>query len=145
MGYWTTTQQGTSLQKPGSTGLTWGDQPADMIDEGMNRLIGRLYLQRKRLPTVKELDALKYAVDKPAELIFAIKEAARVFTEDVERAPSSEEILAGLNFADSQVALETFERIHLKRSPLKGLVYGIALSIPIWVLIGLAIWWITRK
>ena len=145
MGYWRTTQAGESLQLD-ETGLIWGDQPADMIDDGMERLIARLYLEKHRLPTVGELDALKFGADKPAELVFAIKEASRVFTEDVDREPLAEEILAGLNFSTSEVALDAFVRRHgdqMAGNPLRGMVYGVLWSLPIWILIGLAIWWIS--
>jgi len=38
------------------TELLWGDPPAAMIEEGIQHLIARLYSERRRRPTVAEID-----------------------------------------------------------------------------------------
>jgi hypothetical protein len=111
MGYWNTTAEGGSLQV-GDTDMLWGDQPADIIDEAIEKLIERLTKELGRYPTVEELDALKFTGGKrrPPELEQGVDKAIAVFAADVGRLPSNEEIEAGLRFSSSEIALDSHVR-----------------------------------
>lgn len=51
MGYWT----GTVIGDLEGKGLVWGDQPADIIDEAVDRAIAVFAEDNGRLPTKAEL------------------------------------------------------------------------------------------
>ena len=68
--------------------LLWGEPPAAMIEEGIQRLIGRLYSELRRHPTVAEIDEQVYGLTAPPEIVEGIAKAARVFREDLGRYPT---------------------------------------------------------
>jgi hypothetical protein len=92
------------------TELLWGDHPAAMIEEGVQRLIARLYAELRRYPTVAEIDEQIYGATAAPQIVEGMANAARVFREDVGRDPTPAEMQAGLLFADTQVALFTYFR-----------------------------------
>lgn len=51
MGYWT----GTVIGDTAGKGLVWGDQPADIIDDAVERAINVFQEDIGRLPTKEEL------------------------------------------------------------------------------------------
>jgi hypothetical protein len=109
MGYWATSPEGESFAEginPDGTKMLWGDTPADMIDDGQEKLIKRLTEEMGCKPAVEEVEAVKFADPPPPEIADAIAEASRYFHEDVERDPTPEEILAGLRFSAAELALE---------------------------------------
>jgi hypothetical protein len=85
--------------------LLWGEPPAAMIEEGIQRLIARLYTELRRHPTVAEIDEQTYGPTAGPEIFEAMANAARVFREDVGREPTSAELQAGLLLADTQGAV----------------------------------------
>lgn len=94
--------------------LLWGDPPAAMIEEGMHRLIARLYAELRRHPTVAQIDELIYGPVVAPEIVEAMANAARVFREDVGREPTFAELEAGLLLADSQGALFTYLELEIQ-------------------------------
>lgn len=66
----------------------WGDPPAAMIEEGVQRLIARLYAELHRHPTVGEIDEQTYGHTPAAEIVEGMVNAARVFREDAGRDPT---------------------------------------------------------
>lgn len=112
MGWWRSGADGSSLHMK-DTGLTWGDGPADAIDAGMEKLISQLHKEFGRYPTVEELDSCKFddniEVHFP-EFAMAVQDAVKVFTDDLGRLPTDAELLAGLRFSDSEIALEGYMR-----------------------------------
>jgi hypothetical protein len=90
------------------TELLWGDPPAAMIEEGIQRLIARLYGELRRYPTVAEIDEHTYGPTTAPEMVEGIAKAARVFREDVGRAPTPAEVQAGLLMADTETALFSY-------------------------------------
>jgi hypothetical protein len=84
-------QSGTNFAEGHSangTKLLWGEPPAAMIEEGIQRLIGRLYSELRRHPTVAEIDEQVYGLTAPPEIVEGIAKAARVFREDLGRYPT---------------------------------------------------------
>ena len=69
--------------------LLWGGPPAVMIEEGIQRLIGRLYGDLRRYPTVAEIDEHIYGQTPAPEITEASIYAADVFRRDVGRYPST--------------------------------------------------------
>jgi hypothetical protein len=90
------------------TELLWGYPPAAMIEEGLQRLIARLYTELRRHPTVAEIDEDTYGPTPAPEIVDAMADAARVFGEDVGRDPTPAEMQAGLLLTDTQAALFTY-------------------------------------
>jgi hypothetical protein len=94
--------------------LLWGEPPAAMIEEGIQRLIARLYTELRRHPTVAEIDEQIYGPTATAEILEAMANAARVFREDVGRDPTAAELQAGLLLADTQGALFTYLELEIQ-------------------------------
>ncbi len=88
--------------------ILWGYPPADKIDEGIQRLIARLYAELRRYPEVAEIDEHIYGPTTAPEIIEAIADAAKVFREDVGRDPTPAEAQAGLLMADTETALFSY-------------------------------------
>ncbi len=88
--------------------ILWGDPPADKIDEGIQRLIARLYAELRRYPTVAEIDEHTYGPTPAPEIVEGIAKAAKVFREALGRDPTLAEVQAGLLLADTQAALFTY-------------------------------------
>ncbi len=88
--------------------IIWGDPPAEKIDEGVQRLIARLYAELRRYPEVAEIDEHIYGPTTAPEIIEAIADAAKIFREDVGRDPTSAKAQAGLLMADTETALFTY-------------------------------------
>ena len=91
-----------------ATEILWGYPPADKIDEGVQRLIARLYAELRRYPEVAEIDEHIYGPTTAPEIIEAIADAAKIFREDVGRDPTPAEAQAGLLMADTETALFTY-------------------------------------
>lgn len=109
MGYWATSLAGASLQlvgdlNPDGSEMLWGDAPADCIGGGVHKLITRLRGELGRFPTAAEVDAVKATAPEMTE---AIAEAILVFTDDIGRQPTDGEIAAGLEFSDTEIALDS--------------------------------------
>jgi hypothetical protein len=85
--------------------ILWGDPPAAMIEEGIQRLIARLYGELRRYPSVAEIDEHTYGPTTAPEIVEGIANAARVFREDVGRDATPAEVQAGLLLADTEAAL----------------------------------------
>jgi hypothetical protein len=79
-----------------------------MIEEGIQRLIARLYGKLRRYPTVEEIDEQIYGPAIAPEIVEGMANAARVFREDVGRDPTPAEMQAGLLMADTETALMTY-------------------------------------
>jgi hypothetical protein len=94
--------------------LVWGDPPAAMIEEGIQRLIARLYTELRRHPTVAEIDEQTYGPTAAPEIVEAMANAARVFREDVGREPTPDELQAGLLFADTQGAVFRYLELEIQ-------------------------------
>ena len=94
--------------------LLWGEPPAAMIEEGIQRLIARLYTELRRHPTVAEIDERVYCPRPAPEIVEAMAKAARVFREDVGRDPTRAELQAGLVLADTQGALFTYLELEIQ-------------------------------
>lgn len=109
MGYWATSAEGGSFVEGDTNAdgeqMLWGDAPADAIDDGTHKLIERMHGELGRYPTVEEVDTARLDSD---EMVEAIAKAVEVFTEDVERAPSEAELMAGLAFSNTKIALDSF-------------------------------------
>lgn len=90
------------------TEVLWGTPPAAMIEEGLQCLIGRLYSELHRHPTVAEIDEQAYSSTPAPEIVEAMGHATGVFREDVGRDPTPFELQAGLVLADTQAALVTY-------------------------------------
>ena len=56
MGYWNQSETGASLVME-DTGLVWGDQPADAMDDALDRIIAFFKRDVGRLPTEAEVKA----------------------------------------------------------------------------------------
>lgn len=99
--------RGDSTESPSTSGteLLWGDPPAAMVEEGLQRLIARLYGELRRHPTVPEIDEYTYGPVPAPEIVEGMANAARVFREDIGRDPTPDELLAGLVLADTEAAL----------------------------------------
>lgn len=96
------------------TELLWGQPPAAMIEEGIQRLIARLYTQLRRYPTVAEIDEQTYGPTAAPEIIEGIANATKVFREDVGRGPTPAELAAGLLLADTEAALFTYLELEIQ-------------------------------
>jgi len=96
------------------TELLWGYPPAAMIEEGIQRLIARLYAELRRHPTVAEIDEQIYGPNPAPEIVEAMANAARVFREDVGRDPSPAELQAGLLLADTEATLFTYLELEIQ-------------------------------
>jgi hypothetical protein len=94
--------------------LLWGDRPAAMIEEGIQRLIARLYAELHRHPTVAEIDEQTYGHTPASEIVEGMVNAAKVFREDVGRDPTDFELRAGLVLADSHAALVTYLELEIQ-------------------------------
>ena len=94
--------------------ILWGYPPADKIDEGIQRLIARLYAELRRYPIVAEIDAQIYGPTTAPEIVEDIAKAARVFREDVGRDPTPAEVQAGLLLADTDAALFTYLELDIQ-------------------------------
>jgi hypothetical protein len=96
------------------TELVWGEPPAAMINEAIQRLIVRLYGELHHHPTVAEIDAQVYGATHAPEIVEGIANAARVFREDIGRDPTPAELQAGLLLADTQAALFTYLELEIQ-------------------------------
>lgn len=96
------------------TEVLWGTPPAAMIEEGLKRLIGRMYSELHRHPTVAEIDEQTYSSAPAPEIAEAITNAARVFRDDIGREPTPFELQAGLNLADTRAALYTYLELEIQ-------------------------------
>ena len=85
-----------------------------MIEEGIQRLIARLYTELRRHPTVAEIDERTYCPTAAPEIVEAMANAARVFREDVGREPIPDELQAGLLLADTQAAVFTYLELEIQ-------------------------------
>jgi hypothetical protein len=94
--------------------LLWGDPPSAMIEEGIQRLIARLYAELHRHPTVAEIDEHVYGPIPAPEIVEAMANALRVFRDDVGRDPTPFEVQAGLVLADTQAALFTYLELEIQ-------------------------------
>ena len=94
--------------------LVWGEPPAAMIDEALQRLIVRLYGELRHHPTVAEIDAQIYSATRAPEVLEGMANAARVFREDIGRDPTPAELQAGLLIADTQGALFTYLELEIQ-------------------------------
>lgn len=56
MGYWNSTAEGGSLQSE-DTGIIWGDQPADIMDLAIAKIVETFELEVGRPPTKTEMRA----------------------------------------------------------------------------------------
>ncbi|OBA64697.1 hypothetical protein A5647_24805 [Mycobacterium sp. 1100029.7] len=97
-----------------STELLWGEPPAAMIEEGVQRLIARMYTQLRRHPTAAEIDEQIYGPAAAPEIIEGIANATRVFREDIGRDPTPSEVGAGLLLADTEAALFTYLELEIQ-------------------------------
>ena len=88
--------------------MIWGGPPAAIIEEGIQRLIARLYGELRRYPTLAEVDEHIYGQTPAPEITEAIIYAAKVFRQDVGRYPTPAEVLAGLLLVDVETALLTY-------------------------------------
>lgn len=91
-----------------------GEPPAAMIEEGIQRLIARLYAELRCHPTAAEIDEHVYGPSPAPEIIEGMAKAARVFREDVGRDPTPSELQAGLLIADTQAALLTYLELEIQ-------------------------------
>lgn len=96
------------------TELLWGEPPAAMIEEGIQRLIARLYTELRRHPTVVEIDEQTYGPTAAPEILAGMANASRVFREDVGREPTPAELGAGLLLADTEAALFTYLELEIQ-------------------------------
>lgn len=109
MGYWYTEPGGASMFAPAGilnadgSDMRWGDQPADELCAGLAALIERLRRELGRFPGIAEIEAQKRTA---WEMRRALRAATAAFRQDLGRPPSRWEIEAGLNFADTAIALE---------------------------------------
>ena len=94
--------------------LLWGEPPAAMIEDGIQRLIARLYTELRRHPTVAEIDERVYCPKPAPEIVEAMAYAARVFREDVGREPTFAELQAGLLLADTQGAVFRYLELEIQ-------------------------------
>jgi hypothetical protein len=85
-----------------------------MIEEGIQRLIARLYDELHRHPTVSEIDAHIYGSTAAPEIVEGMANAAMVFREDLGRDPTLAELQAGLVLADTQAALVTYLELEIQ-------------------------------
>jgi hypothetical protein len=110
-------QSGTNFAEghgANGTELLWGEPAAAMIEEGIQRLIGRLYSELRRHPTVAEIEKQVYGPTAAPEIVEAMANAARVFREDLGRDPTPAEMQAGLLLADTQGALFTYLELEIQ-------------------------------
>jgi hypothetical protein len=96
------------------TELLWGDRPAAMIEENLQRLIARLYGELHRHPTVAEIEEHIYGATMAREIVEGMANAAKVFREDTGRDPTCAELQAGLLLADTQRALLTYLELEIQ-------------------------------
>jgi hypothetical protein len=94
--------------------LLWGEPPAAMIEEGMQRLIARLYRELHHHPTVADIEEHLFGPVMAPEIVDGVADAARVFRQDIGREPSSAELQAGLVLADAQAALFTYVALEIQ-------------------------------
>lgn len=71
MGYWRQTEDGHSMAME-ETGLIWGDQPADIMFDALDKIIAVFKRDVERLPTEDEVKAgllfsLSYALEQAQE------------------------------------------------------------------------------
>lgn len=116
MGYWATSLSGASLQfvgdlNPDGSEMLWGDAPADMIGDGLERLILRLRDELGRWPGAAEVDAARPGAPEMAE---AVGRAREVFEGDVGRPATDGEVAAGLAFSDTGVVLDSMVRSDIR-------------------------------
>lgn len=88
--------------------IMWGNPPAEKIDEGVQRLIARLYTALRRYPDVAEIDEHIYGPTTAPEIVEGIGKAAKVFRNDIGRDPTPAEVQAGLLMADTETALFSY-------------------------------------
>lgn len=97
-----------------STELLWGIPPTAMIEEGIQRLIARLYVELRRHPTLAEIDEQTYGPSPAPEIVEGMENAVGVFRDDVGRYPSPAELQAGLVLADTQGAMLTYMELEIQ-------------------------------
>jgi hypothetical protein len=97
-----------------SAEMLWGRPPAAMIDEGVQRLIARLYAELHRHPEGVEIDEQIHGPTPAPEVVEGITKAARVFHEDVGRNPTPAEVQAWLLLVDSQDALLAYLELEIQ-------------------------------
>ena len=56
MGYWNSAADGSSLQAE-DTGIIWGDQPADILDDAIDAIVSKFTEDVGRVPTRAEMEA----------------------------------------------------------------------------------------
>lgn len=83
----------------------WGPPPAEVIAEGKQRLIARLYRELDRHPSATQVDEETFGPETAPEMIEAIAGAAEVFRRDLGRNPTEHEVLGGLLLDDTDDAL----------------------------------------
>jgi hypothetical protein len=111
---WGQNRRGVSSADGDRTEVLWGTSPEAMIEEGLLRLIGRLYSELHRHPTVAEIDEQTYGSVAAPEIAEALTNAARVFRRDTGRDPTQFELQAGLVLADTRVALITYLELEIQ-------------------------------
>jgi len=113
MGYWATTPQGQSFAL--DSDMLWGDSPADILDDAVSQIAKRTK-EHAGTPSKEWLEAsfevslnnFRDDFDNIEEVLSsntdgtifnkAIATVVKVFREDVGRAPSKDELRAGLRF-----------------------------------------------
>lgn len=88
-----------------NSGLVWGKPPAAAIDQGIQRLIARLYNELRRHPTAGEIEENIYGPTLAPEIVEAMANAARIFRQGVGRDATPFELYAGLVLADARAAM----------------------------------------
>jgi hypothetical protein len=108
---WSRSRRGNSLAEGDTANCTevlWGSPLAAMIEDGLQRLIERLYSELHRHPTVAEIDDETYSTTPAREIAESMVNAARAFRDDIGRDPAPFELQAGLVLADTEAALFTY-------------------------------------
>lgn len=94
--------------------LLWGESPAAVMEEAIQRLIARLYDELRCHPTAAEIDEQIYCPSPAPEIVEGIINAAKVFRDDIGRDPTLVELQAGLLLADPQEALFTYLELEIQ-------------------------------
>ena len=91
MGWWTAGEGGESLLNPGSTELAWGDTPADIMDEAVDKIIAAFEDYLERNPTKTEIRAgLEFCLGGyPTEEVMSQEALERL--EDEGKAPDADQ------------------------------------------------------
>lgn len=57
MGYWNQNEQGESFATPEQGEMVWGDQPADVMDDALDKIVEVFQRDTGRKPTKREVRA----------------------------------------------------------------------------------------